>query len=132
MGLRRYFNVALKSDLKFLFNAQEAEFLGDQQQDAISAAGNNSQANATQLTGTICAVTVVTAGANSIKLPLISTFKGSYVFVANEDAADTINCFPAVGDAIGTLGANNAMGIASLVRALFFKISSTRWLVITV
>lgn len=123
--------MALKSDLKFLFSAQQAEFLGDSQDAFITALGNASQANAYQIIASINYITVVTAGNNSLKLPLVSTYKNSYCILRNDDAGDDANVYPNTDDIINTLAANAAITLTHGTAMIFFKINANRWITLS-
>lgn len=117
------FNPIQAKHLGVISNGAEGNF------DALSAAGNNSQANAYQLIANYNRFTTVTAGsADSVKLPLaISDPNGLYI-VQNAGAA-SINLFPATGDNFLGLAANTKMTVPTGCTANIVKQSNTSWLV---
>lgn len=109
------------------FIARIADFLGDTQSDTLSATGTT-QGAALALTSTINNITTCTAGANdSVKLPLISAAKSSYVFIRNSTAA-IAQIFPGSGDSINALAANAALNLAATTGTILFRVSSTKWI----
>ena len=106
---------------------RSADFLGDTIADGLTALGNASQANALALTSSINSFTTVTAVANSGRLPAIAMHPQSCVVVRNDDAADSLNIFPATGESINGLGPNASIAIAPGSSRVFFKVSATKW-----
>lgn len=121
---------ALSDDLRGVGIAPApAAFLGETVSSAITAAAGGGQANATQLTSTLNIVTVVATAADSVKLPLISTWPNNQrLVVANQDAADSLNIFPATGDSINGLSANTQVACAAGKIRIFWKVSNTAWI----
>jgi hypothetical protein len=110
------------------FNPAEAKHLGFDAAVSLSATGNNSQANAYELTANWNQFTTVTAAANSVKLPVaVSSAFGQYV-VLNDDSADNINLFPGSGDSFNALSANVSISIPSGCMAHVFRVGDTKWL----
>lgn len=117
---------ALTSDLVGIgLTSQQAKMLGDTQNNTVTANGNT-QGTATALTGSINNVTVVTATNNGVILPLAASTPYSWIMVRNSDAADTLNVWPAVGDAMNAL-VNTPVGVAVGTGKVFCKINSVGW-----
>lgn len=124
--------MALVSELiQIGLSPQQAEFLGDIQQNTITANGTT-QGAATALTGSICRITTCTAGVNdAVLLPLVSVSKQKCIFIRNDTAA-IAQVFPSSGDSINNLGANNPRTIAANSGAIFLPITTTQWIGINV
>lgn len=120
---------ALATDLKFILgNFREADFLGETQANAITAAGTT-QGAATALTASINNITTVAAGVNdSARLPVITGSKYAALYVRNSHGADTLNIFPGVGDSINALAANASIALGPGTGNLFLKVTSTKWI----
>jgi hypothetical protein len=86
--------------------------------DNITAHAGGGQANATPLTTSLNRVTTVASAGDSVVLP--ASFAGAEITVINAAAANSMNVFPAVGDAINALGANNAFAVAAGKTATFY------------
>lgn len=95
--------------------------------DAISAAGTT-QGAATALTSGVNNVTTVAAGADGVRLP--ATAVGAKVVVWNNDAADTLNVYPASGSSINAGAADAAVTITAGQARTFYAITATKWLTI--
>jgi hypothetical protein len=94
-----------------------------------SAAGSNSQANATLITKALVIVTVVSATTRAVKLPAAAT--GLTVQINNVGATQ-MKVYPNTGDKIGA-GATNAVGTAIAVNKgnIYTAQDATTWRVIT-
>lgn len=86
--------------------------------NALTAHAGGGQAAALQLSAGINRVTTVATAADSVKLPAAKA--GAQIVVINADAADSMNVFPATGDAINALAANAAFAMAANKTAIFF------------
>ena len=118
----------LTSDLVLIgVDDVSAEFLGHTVGADLTATGNSSQANAYQIETTISGFSVVTALNNSAKLPPARSATQGVYLVKNNDGADTLNLFPALGDNLNVLAANAAIVISPGASRIFFKVSETRW-----
>lgn len=109
--------------------AREADFLGDTQTDNITLTGTV-QADGYQIVNNINGIvggTAVTAIA--LVLPLIRTFKNSFVAVRSDYIGFAAQLFPAVGDSINGLAVNVAFPIVAGTGVLCFKVGATRWIV---
>jgi len=101
--------------------------------DAITAFAGGGQTSAVQLVSAFNRVTVVGTAADSVKLPLCSTGvgtsfgPGTMVWVSNADASDSLNVFPATGDAINLLSANTAFPIPAVRSATFVCVAAGTW-----
>lgn len=93
--------------------------------NGITAFATGGQANAVALTSTINRVTTVATAADSVRLP--AAVAGAVVFVANAAAANSMNVFPATGEAINALSANAAFAMAANTRAMFFCAVNGVW-----
>lgn len=120
--------MALAADLVQIgIRSQQADFLGDVQSDAVSAAGTT-QGAGTALTNDIIRVSTATAGVNdALTIPLIATCKKSWKVVRNDSAA-TVNVFPGSGQTINNLAANASIAITANNALMFFRVSSTKWI----
>jgi hypothetical protein len=78
--------------------------------DAITATAGGGQANAVQVSTVISRVTVVATAGDSVKLPVAG--QGS-IYTINNASANSLNIFPAVGDAINALAANAAYALSA-------------------
>ena len=84
--------------------------------NGLTALAGGGQTGATNLTGALNRVTTVATAADSVMLPTAKA--GMNIFVKNT-AANSLNVFPASGDAINALSANAAYALAT-VKAAFF------------
>lgn len=110
------------------FSPKQQRALGDDYDLSISATGNDSQANAYQITTSVAYITTCAAGsADSAKLPLAKTWLRGFVFVCN-DGAGTLNLFPNTGDSINTGAANAKIQVTSGGRVIMVRVSDTKWL----
>lgn len=93
----------------------EEAFVGTQSvKDGITAAAGGGQPNAYLIITQLNRVTTVASANDSVKLPpLASVPPGTEITVSNAAAANSLNVFPATGDAIDALGANNARAVAA-------------------
>lgn len=112
------------------FNPTEAKHLAVDYAVALTATGNNSQANAYLLTAQYVQFTTATSTTNSVKLPLaISSAYGEYI--VRNDTAVTLYIFPSTGDSINNLAANTAIALAPYYTARFNRISDTSYVAMT-
>lgn len=79
--------------------------------NAITAFAGGGQASAVLLTSDINRITTVGTAADSVKMP--PAVPGMTVTVSNAAAANSMNLFPATGEAINALAANAAFAIAA-------------------
>ena len=96
--------------------------------DAITAHSGGGQASAVALTTTINRVTTVAAAADSVALPAAKA--GLFCVVSNMAALNSMNVFPATGDAINALSANAAFAVAADKTAVFFSPADGIWVAI--
>lgn len=103
--------------------------------NAITAAAGGGQANATQLNSAFNRVTTVATAADSVKLPVCAAQNapngsavgpGGQVWVMNT-SANSLNVFPATGDAINALAANTAIAIATVTGKVFTCAVAGTW-----
>lgn len=94
-------------------------------QNAITAYAGGGQANAVALTKAINRVTTVGTAANSVKLPAAKA--GMKIIVFNKAAANSMNVFPATGNAINALSANAAYALAATKGAMFVCAVDGTW-----
>jgi len=92
--------------------------------DTITAAGAT-QATATEITTAINNVTVVTAAADGVRLPIAQP--GVQILIRNSDASDALNIYPATGAQINALGANAAFSLAAGLTIQLFSTTTTQW-----
>lgn len=111
------------------FLPKDAQLLGVDFGDSLTATGSNSQANAYQLERNVNRFTTVTSVANSAKLPKAESIANGIVIVRNDDSADLLYLFPYSGDSINALASNIAIEVLPGSVATAYKISSTKWIV---
>lgn len=108
-------------------------FLGDQAYDSltagITAGSTQTQAGATALTTTINQVTVSGTNGDGVALP--ANVAGCFCFIANDDAAQTIQVWPASGasDTIdgGSADAVDANTIPAGGARVYYALNGTDW-----
>jgi len=83
----------------------------DSYTNGITAYAGGGQTNAVALTATYNRITTVATAGDSVKLP--AAIAGSRTVVFNKAAANSLNVFPATGDAINALSANAAYALAA-------------------
>ena len=107
--------------------ARQADFLGDTQEDAITATGTT-LATAYPLTKSINRITTAVFGANCVRLPAIGATKYSQVMIRNDTAAG-VSVYPDnAAEAINN-GAGGALDtLAAGTGAIYFVISASCWL----
>lgn len=93
--------------------------------NAITAFAGGGQASAVALTASFNRVTTVATAADSVKLP--AAVAGAQVTVFNKAAANSLNVFPATGDAINALSANAAYALAVTKGAIFTCVVTGTW-----
>jgi hypothetical protein len=93
--------------------------------NAITALAGGGQANAIAVTKQVNRVTTVATIADSIKLPP-AVAGVCPIFIINA-AANSMNVFPAVGDAINNGAANAALAVAGLKTAIFVCAVNGTW-----
>ena len=95
--------------------------------DGITAGSTQSQAGATALTKGINRVTVVGTNGDGVKLP--TAVAGLQILIINDDSAQTIQVWPATGDAIDGGSANavdgSQIGVGSARR--YIAVDATNW-----
>lgn len=79
--------------------------------NGLTAHAGGGQGSALALTASINRVTTVGSAADSVVLP--AALAGLTVTVINAAAANSMNVFPATGDAINALSANTALAVAA-------------------
>jgi hypothetical protein len=90
----------------------------------IAARAGGGQANATALTRTCNRVTTVATAGDSVRLP---TARPGAVLMVKNSTATSCNVFPATGDAINALGANNAFALGATTGRMFFCAAAGIW-----
>lgn len=93
--------------------------------NAITAHAGGGQGSATPLTTVINRITTVGTAADSVVLPTAAP--GLQITVINAAAANSANVFPATGDAINALGANNAFALAAGKSCNFYSTVAGVW-----
>jgi len=95
--------------------------------NSITAGSTQSQAGATALTTDINRVTVSGTDGDGVKLP--TAVAGAKVEIINDDAAQTIQIWPATGDAIdgGSANAVDANTLAPGGDRTYFSVDATNW-----
>lgn len=94
-------------------------------QDNLTAHAGGGQASATALTAQMNRVTTVATAADSVGLP--ASFAGASITVTNAAAANSMNVFPAAGEAINALAANAAFALAAGKTAEFVCYTPGQW-----
>lgn len=113
-------------DARIWHDGTEWTYVGNASIETIAAAGNNSQANAAQLTREVAIVTgVVAATTTGVKLKAAK--KGKRQVVYNADSADTLDVFPASGDAIDGQSADAKVTIPAGKCRIFWCLDATNW-----
>lgn len=92
--------------------------------NAITAFAGGGQASATPLPTALNRVTTVATAADSVMLPIAKA--GLNIFVKNT-SANSLNVFPASGDAINALSANAAYALATVKAAFFVCVVDGTW-----
>lgn len=111
------------------FDPLKARHLGNEIDLSLSAAGNNSQANALQLTKSFSFVSTVTTVLNSVKLPVCQSWPRAEMYVRNDDFLDVLYLFPAVGDALNALATDTAIRIFPKTAAMCYRVGNNQWFV---
>ena len=93
--------------------------------DNLTAHAGGGQGSATALTSMFNRVTTVATAADSVILP--ASAAGMCITVTNAAAANSMNVFPATGDAINALGANAAFALAAGKTAEFVCYTAGQW-----
>lgn len=95
--------------------------------DAITAGTTQTQAGATALTSEINRVTVSAVNGDGVKLP--TAVAGYEVLIINDDAAQTIQIWPASGDAIdgGAVDAADVNTLAAGAARRYITTDTTNW-----
>lgn len=94
--------------------------------DALTAHAGGGQANGLALTSQFNRVTTVASAADSVVLPAATV--GLFVVVANAAALNSMDVYPATGDAINALAANAAFAVAADKTALFVCMAAGQWM----
>lgn len=94
--------------------------------NALTAAGNNSQADAYQIEANYNIFTTVGATTNSAKLPIAESDPHGIYYVLNL-GANALNLFPAVGDNFNNLAANTAISIGVNLGVILVKQTTISW-----
>lgn len=93
---------------------------------SITASATSDQAGATQLKYRVSEITVVATAGDSVKLPQADEI-GMSMLVINNDAAESMDVFPFLGDSINQLAANTALAVAQNVSTYFVCVALGRW-----
>lgn len=97
-------------------------------ENALTAFAGGGQTSAYQLAASYSRFTVVGTAADSAKLPTCTTaLIGLQMTVANADASDAMNVFPAAGEAINLLSANTAISVAATKGMRFTCVANALW-----
>lgn len=90
----------------------------------VVAHAGGGQASATQLDEVFSSVDTVATAADSVKLPKA---KAGMFRVAKNTSANSMNVYPATGEAINALGANAAYAVATVKAVIFFCPVDGQW-----
>ncbi len=95
--------------------------------DGITANSTQDQSNATALTKGINRVTVVGTNGDGVKLP--TAVAGLQILIINDDSAQTIQVWPATGDAIdgGSANAVDGSQISAGSARRYIAVDATNW-----
>lgn len=93
--------------------------------NALTAHAGGGQGSATALTRQINRVTTVASGGDSVVLP--AAVAGRWVTVINAAAANSMDVFPASGQAINALANDTALAMAANVTATFYCAVNGTW-----
>lgn len=107
------------------FSPQQAKHLGCTFQDNITAAGTV-QGDATALTESRCHVTTGSAN-QGVRLPSVMNVAAQDIVVRNSSGA-ALMLYPATGESIDELAANNSVTLGIDKSLHLFRISSTKWI----
>ena len=94
-------------------------------QDAVTAATGSTQATGVLVTRSITRVTTVGTAGDALTLPPAAP--GLSLVVINAAAANSMDVFPAVGDAINALSANQQLAVAANKTVLLFCAVAGTW-----
>jgi len=100
----------------------------DSVSNGITAYAGGGQTNAVALTASISRVTTVATAGDSVKLPAATA--GARMDVINAAASNSMNVFPASGEAINASSANTAFAVAAGKTASFICAVAGTWNVI--
>lgn len=95
----------LDPEVKKLYNALTST------QNGVTAATGSTQATGVPVTAAVTRVTTVAVAGDSLTLP--KAVPGVSLVVINAAAANSMDVFPAVGDAINALSADAALAVAA-------------------
>lgn len=91
----------------------------------ITANPGGGQANAVQLVGTFNRVGIVATAGDSVKLPVAK--EGTWLFVFNKAAANSLNVFPSTGDRVNAVAIDGAYALAVTKGAMFVCVTQGTW-----
>ena len=94
--------------------------------NAVTALAGGGQANAITVSKPVTRVTTVATAADSIKLPRAVPGTQPLVII-NAAAANSMNVFPASGDAVNALAGDAAFAVAANKTVLFFCAVAGVW-----
>ena len=100
-------------------------FLTQSSVDSITAHAGGGQGSATPLTAMINRVTTVATANDSVLLPVSAN--GMSLTVINATASNSMNMFPASGEAINALGANAAFAVAAGKTVEAYCVTAGQW-----
>lgn len=93
--------------------------------DNLTAHAGGGQVPGTPCTGILNRFTTVATAADSALLP--PSIAGADITVVNAAGVNSMNVFPAVGDAINALGANAAFALAAGKTVTFYCVTAGQW-----
>lgn len=94
-------------------------------QDSLTAKAGGGQGGGPTINRMINRVTTVATAADSVTLPV--SVAGMQVTIINAAAANSMNVFPATGEAINALSANTALAVAANKTATFYCATAGTW-----
>jgi hypothetical protein len=95
--------------------------------DNITAKAGGNQQPSSPLNASITLHRIVTVASPNDSVTLPPSKGGAFYIITNAHASNSANVFPNTGDAINTLGANNAFALAAGKVALFFCVTAGQW-----
>ncbi len=93
--------------------------------NGVTAVAGGGQSAVSNITATVTRVTTVATAGDSLTLPKAAP--GLRYKVINKAAANSMNVFPFLGDAINALGANAAFALAATKSVEFISCASGVW-----
>lgn len=113
------------------YSPNDAKHLGYTPANSLTATGNNSQANAYQITESVSIFTTTTGTDNSCKLPVVASASNSRFVIKNLGTSE-LNIYPASGEYIYPLAVNTGFPLGSGFAVELIVINSNSWTILNV